>query len=601
MAGSSDVEEIKARLNLVDVVGGYVRLQRAGREYRGLCPFHTERSPSFYVNPEKQLWNCHGCHLGGDLLKFVELMEHVDFRGALEELAKRAGVDLEPAERLTPAQRRQAQLRDSSLRLNQLAADFYHEVLVHHQAGAPGRAFLDARGVTDEDVESFHLGYAPQGRRHDNLVRYLLRREAGPEQIVAAGLASGRQGLSDFLRRRVVIPIRDERQRWIGFGGRALGEDTPKYLNTRATVLFDKSRVLFGLDRAVAVIGRTRRVTLMEGYFDVIGAHRAGVTNAVSTSGTALTDVQVRLLRRFADEAVLCFDGDLAGQRAATRAVGILTAAGMICRLVLLPEGADPDDLSRTDPERLRRMVDQAPPAFEVLIDQALGQTSSNAQQTAAARQDALRRAMAILAGIPEASIRELYAERVGRRLGIQTQRILDDVERGRKAPLSAGGLDPVSPGKSAMGASAHLLGLLSARPELVAEVRDRYQVTRGDFPEADDGELYSVLCEALPGRPLASALPAHLIRRLAEVGNTELPELEEQSDEAHLRRALDDCVRSIRIEVAEKTIAELQDKLLGLGHHREGSAPALVAEMESVRRRIEQLRHGDGLEALSG
>jgi len=601
VAGLSDVEAIKARLNLVDVVGGYVRLQRAGREYRGLCPFHTERSPSFYVNPEKQLWNCHGCHLGGDLLKFVELIEHIDFRGALEELAKRAGVDLEPPERLSPAQRRQAQLRDSSLRLNQIAADFYHEVLVHHQAGAPGRAFLEARGVTEEDVENFHLGYAPQGRRHDNLVRYLLSRDANSEQIVAAGLASGRQGLSDFFRRRVVIPIRDERQRWIGFGGRALDEETPKYLNTRATALFDKSRVLFGLDRASAAIGRARRVTLMEGYFDVIGAHRAGLSNAVSTSGTALTEVQVRLLRRFADEAVLCFDGDPAGQRAATRAVGILTAAGMICRLVLLPEGADPDDLSRKDPERLRRLVDQAPPAFEVLIDQALGQTSSAPQPTAAARQDALRRAMAILAGIPEASIRELYAERVGRRLGIQTQRILDDVERGRKEPLAAGGLDPAAPGKSAMGASAHLLGLLSARPELVAEVGDRYQVARGDFPEAEDGDLYSILCEAFPERPAIETLPINLARRLAEVGSAELPELDEQSDEAHLRRALDDCVRAIRIEVAEKTIAELQDKLAGLGHHREGSAPALVAEMESVRRRIEILRHGDGLEALSG
>jgi DNA primase len=595
MASANDVEEVKSRLNIVEVIGGYVRLQRAGREYRGLCPFHLERSPSFYVNPEKQLWNCHGCHLGGDLLKFVELIDHTDFRGALEEMAKRAGVSLEPPSQLTPQQQRQARLRESSLRLNQIAADFYHEVLLHHEAGRPGREFLASRGVESQDIEGFHLGYAPQGRRRDNLVRYLQRKQATAAEIVAAGLGDNRQGLGDFLRRRIVIPIRDERQRWVGFGGRALGDEQPKYLNTRSTAVFDKSRVLFGLDRAAAAISKERRVTLMEGYFDVIGAHRSGVGTAVSTSGTALTETQVRLLRRFADEAIVCFDGDPAGQRAARRAVDLLSGAGMICRLVLLPEGLDPDDLSRREPERLRRLVGEAPPAFEVLIDQALGDASA---QSGALRQDALRRAMAVLAKIPEASIRELYAERVGRRLGIAPGRILEDVERGVRPPPRVDGLEPGRGGNSAMGASAHLLGLLVARPELVSEVRDRYQVTRGDFPKPEDGDLYSVLCESLPRQPDLESLAPDLASRIVELTNADLPELEEESDSTRLQRALEDCVRSIRIEVAESTIGELQQQLAGLGHHREGAAPALVAEMESTRRRIEQLRRGDGLEA---
>ncbi len=595
MAASTDVEEVKSRLSIVDVIGGYVRLQRAGREYRGLCPFHLERSPSFYVNPEKQLWNCHGCHLGGDLIKFVELIDHTDFRGALEELAKRAGVDLAPPQQLTPQQLRQARLRESSLRLNQMAADFYHEVLLHHEAGQPGREFLERRGLTAADVEAFHLGYAPQGRRRDNLVRYLLRKEATAEEIVAAGLGDSRGGLGDFFRRRIIIPIRDERQRWVGFGGRALGDELPKYLNTRSTAVFDKSRVLFGLDRAVAAISKERRATLVEGYFDVIGAHRSGLSTAVSTSGTALTEVQVRLLRRFADEVVVCFDGDAAGQRAARRAVDLLAGAGMICRLTVMPDGLDPDDLGREDPDRLRRLVGDAPPAFEVLIDQALGDASS---QSGALRQDALRRAMGVLARIPEASIRELYAERVGRRLGIAPGRILEDVERGVRPAVRGGGLDPGPTGNSAMGASTHLLGLLVARPGLVAEVRDRYQVTRGDFPDPKDGDLYSVLCESLPATPEPDALAPDLAHRIVEVGNADLPELAEESDERRLQRALEDCVRTIRIEVAERTASMLQDQLSGLGHHRAGAAPALVAELEGVRRRIEQLRRGDGLEA---
>ncbi|HUY55794.1 MAG TPA: DNA primase [Candidatus Nanopelagicaceae bacterium] len=597
MGSPNDVEEIKSRLNLVDVVGSYLRLQRAGREYRGLCPFHSERTPSFYVNQEKQLWNCHGCHLGGDLFKFIELIDKTDFLGALDELAKRAGVDLSPAEPPTPAEQRQLRLRESSLRLNQLAADFYHEVLLNHRAGAAGRSFLEQRQVTADDIRTFHLGYAPAGTHQDNLVRYLTKHGASREEIAAAGLGrADRGGLTDFFRRRLTIPIRDERGRWLGFGGRALGDDQPKYLNTRTTTVFDKSRVLFGLDLAREAIGRERRATLMEGYFDVIGAHRVGLATAVSTSGTALTEVQVRLLRRFADEVVLCFDGDAAGQRAARSAVDLLGGAGISCRMALLPAGRDPDDLSRADPEGMRSLVEQAPPAWEVLVEQALGEASS---QSGGQRQEALRRAMAVLAQIPEASLRELYAERVGRRLGIASGRILEDVERGSRPRSGPGpGLDSAPVGKSGMGASAHLLGLLSVKPELVTEVGDRYQVSRGDFPDPDDGALFHVMCEVAPARLSPESLPVNLAGRLRQVSDLELPELEEGPESIRLRRAIEDCVRTIRIEVAERTVADLRQRLAGEGHHRQGDRPALVAEMDAVRRRIELLRRGGGLEA---
>jgi DNA primase len=594
MASQSDVEDVKSRLNVVDVIGGYVRLQRAGREYRGLCPFHTEHSPSFYVSPEKQLWTCHGCHLGGDLLKFIELVEHTDFRGALEQLAAKAGVELSQPEPQSPAERRQRRLRDSTLRLNQVAADYYHEVLVHHRAGEPGRLFLAARGVTEEDQQRFHLGYAPEGVRRDNLTRYLTKHGAAQEEIIAAGL--GRADKTDFFRRRLVVPFRDEGSRWIGFGGRSLGSDQPKYLNTRSTDVFDKSRVLFGLHLAKDAVARERRAVLMEGYFDVVGAHRAGVVTAVSVSGTALTEVQVRLLRRFADEVIICFDADPPGQLAARRAVGLLGAAGINSRLAVMPEGKDPDDLSREDPELLRSLVEQAPPAWEVLVDQALGEASS---QASGHRQEALGRAMAVLARIPEASIRELYADRVGRRLGIAPARILEDVEHGtRPGQPRRPGLDSAPAGKVAMGASAHLLGLLSVRPELVSEARDRYQVTRGDFPDPDDGALFQAFCDSSPSKVSAESLPANLAERMLQVSEGELPELEQGPESPRLRRALEDCVRSIRIEVAERAVDGLQRRLAGQGHHRAGDSPALVAEMDGLRRRIELLRRGGGLEA---
>ncbi len=594
----SSVEEVKSRLDIVDVVGSYVRLSRAGTEMRGLCPFHTEHTPSFYVSPEKQVWVCHGCHEGGDVITFVEKIEHLDFRGALEELARRTGVELRPEEPASPQELRRRRQREQVLRLNQLAANFYHEVLLNHAAGGPGRASLEARGVSQADMAAFGLGYAPAGSSLDNLVRFLRRHQGDDGDIAAAGLARGRSGrLEDFFRARLVIPIRDERGRVVGFGGRALGDDQPKYLNTRTTSVFDKSAVLFGLDRAREQIYRERRAVLMEGYFDVVGAHRAGIRSAISTSGTALTEVQVRLLRRFADEVVLCFDGDAAGQRAGQAAVGLVVRAGMGCRLLTLPAGTDPDDLSRSDPAQLRELVDEAPPAWEVLIDQALGEP---AHQSTAQRQAALSRAMTVLGRIPEASIRALYSERVGRRLGVAADRILEDVERGArrdpgKLPLRS--LSAAPGGNSTLGVSAHLLGLLRLRPQLVTEVQDRYKVRRDDFADPGAGALFQAMVERAPEHLDPSELGPELQGKLEQLPKEGFPELDDLENGHRLRRALEDCVRAVRVEALERRVTAIESRLGGFKHHREPEVPALVAEMDRLRRQIERLRQGEVLE----
>ena len=599
MSSDRASDEIKSRLNIVDVIGGYVRLTRAGREWKGLCPFHTEHTPSFYVSSEKQLWNCHGCHEGGDIFRFVEMVEHTDFRGALEELAGRAGLDLSQGRPPTPAEARRRQQRESILRLNHLAADFYHHVLLHSKAGEQGRSFLDDRGVTAEDRVAFHLGYAPMGTTPDNLVRFLRRRGAEPGEIVAAGLARGGRGaLTDFFRHRVIVPIRDEQGRPVGFGGRAIGDASPKYLNTRTTSLFEKSEVLFGLDRAREAVHKEHRAVLMEGYFDVIGAHRVGVRTAVSLSGTALTEAQVRLLRRFADEILLCFDGDAAGQRAAVAAVGLVTSAGTNCRLLSLPPGKDPDDLARSDPELLRRLVQDAPPAWEVLVDQAMGDVSP---RSGGEGQEALRRAMRVVGRIPEASIRALYAERVGRRLGIAASRILGDVERmgtGQPGNLAGRGLSAPGRGEIAMGASTHLLGMLWHRPQLIAEVRDRYKVRRDDFLDPVDGELYQVMLECAPERLSPSDLAPQLSKRLEELPRGDFPELDEEAGEARLQRSLADSVKRIRIESLENGVASLRRQLAELSHHREGEGPQLAAELDRKQRQIDSLRRSGALEA---
>jgi len=595
-------EEIKSRLDIVEVIGGHIRLSRAGREWKGLCPFHSEHTASFYVSPEKQLWNCHGCHQGGDIFHFVELIQHTDFRGALEELAQRAGVDLSQDRPASPAELRLRRQREALLQLNRLAADFYHHVLEETPAGEQGRNFLAARGVTESDRERFKLGYAPLGTTPDNLVRFLRRRKSDPTDIAASGLARTERGnLTDFFRQRLVIPIRDEQGRTVGFGGRAIAAGVPKYLNTRGTSLFDKSRVIFGLDLAREAIHKERRAVLMEGYFDVIGAHRIGIANAVSISGTALADDQVRLLRRFADEVLLCFDGDAAGQRAAARAVGLVAQAGMNCRLFTPPGGQDPDDLARSDPAALRELVEQAPPAWEALIDGALGEASP---RSGGEGQQALSRAMQVLGRIPEASIRALYAERIGRRLGVDSARILKDVERGGQVTSTTtvrGGLSEASRGEIAMGASAHLLGMLWHSPPLIAEIQDQFQVRRDDFRDPQHGDLFQSMVEAAPQRLNPADLAPELRARLEELPRGGFPELAENAGAARRRQALGDYVRRIRIETLENEASGLRIRLAGLSHHRDGEGPQLAATLDRIQRQIETLRHSGGWEAQVG
>ncbi len=340
--GSDDAkEQIRLRLNLVDVVRQRVPLRKQGREWVGLCPFHQEKTPSFSVNEGKQSWYCFGCGRGGDLFSFVEEYEKVEFRQALEMLAEQAGVELR--ERST-AERQRSELRKRLLGLVALAQRYYDYVLHQAPAGALGRKLLEERGVSTEVAQTFGLGYAPGGQ---SLAGYLRRKGHDQRDAVEAGLV--RRDGQDFFQQRVLIPIRDESGRPLGFTGRTIAAGDPrKYVNTPATPIYDKSRVLFGLDLARRAIEERGMATVMEGQFDVIAAHQFGVTTAVASSGTALTQEQARILRRFTDDVVLVFDNDRAGRAATGKAVRVALEAGMRTRVLRLEgEAKDPDEFLR--------------------------------------------------------------------------------------------------------------------------------------------------------------------------------------------------------------------------------------------------------------
>ena len=320
----NDVDQIKSRLDVVDVIGEYVSLKQSGQNWKGLCPFHGEKTPSFMVHREKQIWHCFGCGLGGDIFEFIEKFENVDFPEALEILARKAGVEL--------SREVQPGASNKRTRLFQLlseAVNFYQEQL-KSDPGSSARQYLASRGVTAESISSFALGYAPA--EWDKLANYLRNKGFSLEELIAAGVALKSErgpGIYDRFRDRLLFPIFDVQDRPVGFGGRTLdpGAREAKYINSSQGPVYNKSTILYNLNLAKEHIRSAGYALLVEGYMDVVGCVQAGIKNVVATSGTALTQEQVKLLKRYCNEIRLCFDADLAGQSASERGIDLALAA----------------------------------------------------------------------------------------------------------------------------------------------------------------------------------------------------------------------------------------------------------------------------------
>lgn len=374
--------EVKSKLSVVDVVGDTVSLKKAGTTYKGLCPFHGEKTPSFVVTPHRESWHCFGCGLGGDIFSFVMQRDTVGFPEALRTLAARAGVEIDEHSRREDAHR--ARLRQ----VLDHAIAFYHAVLLHSGAGARALTYVRERGFSDETITAHQLGWAPSG--WDQMTRTLAsKRDVRPEELVEVGLASprqsGRGGVYDKFRSRVLFPIRDQNGHAAGLGGRLLEGDGPKYLNSPATPLFDKSRTLYLIDRAKGPIRKSGQAVIVEGYTDALMAHQAGFENVVASLGTALTPGQVALLTRYASRIVLAYDVDVAGEHAGT--VGVTGLSNLISelqadtsgvkledvRVAQLPGGKDPDEVVRESPTRWESAISTAKPIVEYLIEHHAG------------------------------------------------------------------------------------------------------------------------------------------------------------------------------------------------------------------------------------
>jgi len=365
---SSTVDEIKNKLDIVDVIKDYIKLEKAGINYRAKCPFHAEKSPSFFVSPSRQIWHCFGgCGIGGDMFKFVMEIEGIDFVEALNLLAKKAGVEVKKQNPQVVSEKHKL------LKISEVATLFF-QAQMKSVIGGEVKEYLKGRGINEESINKWRIGYAPNA--WSNLSDFLISKGYSKKDIVKVGLASEKDGkIFDRFRSRIIFPIFDLQNQIIGFGGRIFKvEDPAKYLNSPATVLYDKSKVLYGLNNAKIEIRKQDSCVLVEGYTDVILSHQAGIENTIATSGTALTLDQLDILKRYTNNLITSFDMDSAGNSATTRGINLAQAKGFDIRVVSMVPGKDPADVVKESPEEWKNLIKNNKSITEFYFDVAFGE-----------------------------------------------------------------------------------------------------------------------------------------------------------------------------------------------------------------------------------
>ncbi|MFZ5844957.1 MAG: DNA primase [Patescibacteria group bacterium] len=588
----SDIEEIKSRLNIADIIGRRIPLKKAGRNFKALCPFHSEKTPSFIVSPERQIFHCFGCGAGGSIFDFVMAYDRVDFAEALQDLADLAGVKLTPRTFAAP----QDKLKQRLLEVNHLASEFYHYLLTQHQLGHACRAYLKGRGISDKSVKTFALGYSPNS--WDGLLKFLRKKGYEEELMEKAGLVVRGPGGSfyDLFRGRVMFTLKNHRGDIVGFSGRILDEEVhpeqsrgAKYINSPETPVYVKSNILYGLDVTRSNIQKENEAVVVEGEFDVISSFQAGIGNVVAIKGSALTEGHVRLLRRYTEKLTLALDSDVAGDAAARRGIEIADSVGLDIKVAVLSQGKDPDEAARENPGLLKKTLKEAVPVYDYFIASAVARYGTT---TAFGKKKIGEELLPVLTKIENPIVQGHYVKKLARTLEVEEETIAEGLRRVSRALLRHPREEVTLPKEESPVSrqeklETYLLALIlqgHRHQEWLAQLKDKVQFS--DFSLRAVAQILSRLEEflaknkaAFSAKDFADTLPKELAAIFDHAYLWDTSPFIEDEDEVYrqwqkalwelqrllLRRQIKSLTERADQEERQKELKELTDKLKSL------------------------------------
>jgi len=549
----SFADRVKQQADIVRVIGEYVQLKKAGQNFRGLCPFHSEKSPSFNVHPVRQIYHCFGCQVGGDVFKFVMEMEKCPFPEAIRIVAEKCGIAVPAPRERSPEERKENQQRALLIEMHKVAQSFYTKNLENTSEGKVARAYLEDRGLTKDVIEQFGIGYAPSGG--DILLRQL-KTKYPDKLLVESGLISRDQNggrLFDRFRRRITFPIANESGKIVAFGCRALGDDQPKYLNSPETPIYSKSNVLYHLDRAKDALRRSDFAILVEGYMDAIAVARAGISNVVASCGTALAEPQIKLLSRFTHRVIVNYDPDTAGQTATERSLTLLLEQDYEVRVLALPGKADPDKFIREQgKDAYIKLLKESPPYVDYLIARARRMDLS----TGEGKRNAVNFLLPYVQKIPNRLLRSEWATRIAQQLRLDEPVLRAEISKAAAERRDQIKLKPELIGRSAKPAERRIIRMLAEAESFRLELA--YQINEAQLHIGLETEkiLAALIAPVLAGEPVqATEIGAKLDsgdrRILFEI-------LFEDSNELTWEEA-ESCIEALKHRRAERELAEVQ------------------------------------------
>jgi DNA primase len=485
------IAEIREKVDIVSFIAEFIPLKKAGRNFKANCPFHGEKTPSFVISPERQIWHCFGCSRGGDVYTFLMEYERLEFPEALRTLAKRAGVELRTQEK-NPGLATQ---KERLYQINSLTKEYYHYVLTKHPAGRHALEYLKNRGVSDKIIETFRLGFAPM---RNALTKYLLSRKTFVrEDLVAAGVVFQKgSDIVDFFRGRLMFPLIDHRDNVVGFAGRILDNNitTSKYINTRETLIYHKGEQFYGLNITRDAIRRENQVIIVEGEFDVLSCFENGIANVVAVKGTALTEAQVNLLGRFAQKITFCFDGDKAGQEAIKRSLAVVEKKGLTPTVIEIPGGKDPDEALQKEPGLFKKAVREDIGIYDYLFEKIRASVDLETVNGKKAFADQL---LPVISPIKNEIIKEHYIKKVSTELDTSYESIVKELEKLQQPRIAS--------------AQQQVVKQKRSKEELLEEYLLAL-VLQSDSPKKALADAMEILSEILPKERAYHKIMDHLL-----------------------------------------------------------------------------------------